>query len=156
MGIMNDRLACHITVAAVIERDGRFLFVEESDAGRRVLNQPAGHLDAGEDLLEAVVREVREETCLDFAPDATLGCDLLELANGAVVLRVIFCGSVSMPADAGPRDPAIHALHWLTPAQAEANWRMRSPLVLRSIRRYLHEARLPLAAVGALMRSGDS
>lgn len=152
---MSERLPCHVTVAAVIERDGRFLFVEESDAGGRVLNQPAGHLDAGEDLLEAVVREVREETCLDFAPQAALGCDLLELASGAVVLRVIFCGPAWTPAAPGPRDPAIHALHWLTPAEAEADWQMRSPLVLRSIRRYLHEARLPLTAVGALVRSGN-
>lgn len=63
---MTERLPCHITVAAVIERDGRFLFVEETDDGRHVLNQPAGHLDAEEHLVEAVIREVREETCLDF------------------------------------------------------------------------------------------
>lgn len=150
---MTDRLPCHITVAAVIEREGRFLFVEETDAGRRVLNQPAGHLDAGEALTEAVIREVREETCLEFAPEAALGCDLLELASGAVILRVTFCGSATPLQSPAQRDPAIHALHWLTPEQAEGEWPLRSPLVMRSIRRYQDGLRLPLAAVGELVRT---
>ncbi len=150
---MTERLPCHITVAAVIEREGRFLFVEETDGGRRVLNQPAGHLDAHEDLIEAVVREVREETSLAFTPEATLGCDLLELASGAVILRTSFCGSTTPLPSPGPRDPAIHALHWLTPEAAERDWPLRSPLVMRSIHRYQAGPRLPLAAVGGLVRA---
>lgn len=150
---MTDRLPCHITVAAVIEHDGQFLFVEETDGGRRVLNQPAGHLDAGEDLVDAVVREVREETCMAFTPDATLGCDLLELAGGAVILRVTFSGAATPLPSPTPRDPAIHALHWLTPETAERDWPLRSPLVMRSIRRYREGLRLPLAAVGSLVRT---
>ena len=150
---MTDRLPCHITVAAVIEREGRFLFVEETDAGRRVLNQPAGHLDADEDMIGAVIREVREETCLEFVPEAALGCDLLQVASGAVILRVTFCGPVSPVQSPAPRDPAIHALHWLAPEQAEGEWPLRSLLVMRSIRRYQDGLRLPLAAVGDLVRA---
>lgn len=153
---MTDRLPCHITVAAVIEHQGRYLFVEETDGGRRVLNQPAGHLDAGEDLIEAVVREVREETCLAFTPEATLGCDLLELPGGAVILRAIFCGSTTPLPSSAPRDPAIHALHWLTPEEAERDWPLRSPLVMRSLRRHREGLRLPLAAVGELVRGAAS
>jgi len=70
---MVERLRCHVTVAAVIEREGRYLFVEERVAGQRVLNQPAGHLEAGEDLRQAVIREVREETGFEFIPEAWLG-----------------------------------------------------------------------------------
>ncbi len=153
MAAMTDRLPCHITVAAVIEDAGRFLFVEETEAGRHVLNQPAGHLDAGEDLVAAVIREVREETCLEFQPEATLGCDLLELANGSVILRVSFCGPTRRAATPAPRDAAIHALHWLTPDEAERGWPLRSPLVLRSIQRYREGWRFPLAAVGNLVRA---
>ncbi len=153
---MTDRLPCHITVAAVIERDGHFLFVEETDAGRRVLNQPAGHLEGGEDLIEAVIREVREETCLDFTPEATLGCELLELATGGVILRVAFCGPVTDSPAPGPRDPAIQALHWLTPEAAEREWSLRSPLVLRSIRRYLDGTRFPLEAVAGRVRAATT
>ena len=149
---MTERLPCHITVAAVIEHEGRFLFVEETDAGQRVLNQPAGHLDTGEDLTEAVVREVLEETRLAFTPEAALGCDLLELASGAVILRVTFCGTSASAPSPPPRDPAIHDLHWLTPEMAERDWPLRSPLVMRSIQRYRDGLRLPLAAVGGLVR----
>lgn len=152
MPLMDDRMPCHITVAAVIEAEGQFLFVEETDGGRHVLNQPAGHLEPGEDLLEAVVREVLEETAKVFHPEAFLGCDLLALPNGAVTLRAAFCGGVSEPGTHAPRDPAIHALHWLTPGDAERGWPLRSPLVMRSLRRYLSGLRLPLSAAGALNR----
>ncbi|WP_018935478.1 NUDIX domain-containing protein [Thioalkalivibrio sp. ALJ24] len=148
---MNDRLRCHITVAAVIEDRGRFLFVEEEDAGRCVLNQPAGHLDPDEDLLGAVCREVREETALDFAPQYSLGCDLLRLAGGAVILRVAFSGSVTTPARPPERDPAILANHWLDAATALNDWPLRSPLVARTLRRWESGLRLPLESAGELV-----
>jgi phosphatase NudJ len=148
---MADRLRCHVTVAAVIADAGRYLFVEELVADRRVLNQPAGHLDPGEDLLQAVVREVREETCLDFLPEAWLGCDLLALANGAVSLRVAFTGSTRPLTGPVPRDPAIVATHWLTRAEAVAGWPLRSPMVQRSLDRFESGVRLPLDSVGTLV-----
>lgn len=148
---MPERLRCHLTVAAVIADRGRYLFVEEWIEGSRVLNQPAGHLEAGESLLEAVVREVREETCLDFSPEAWLGCDLLALPGGAVTMRVAFTGSARPAAGPTKRDPAILATHWLTATEAIEHWPLRSPLVQRTLRRFEQGLRLPLESVGALV-----
>jgi phosphatase NudJ len=151
---MVERLRCHVTVAAVIERDGRYLFVEERVAGRRVLNQPAGHLEAGENLCQAVIREVREETGFGFIPEGWLGCDLLNLPDGAVILRVAFTGRVDEAA-AARCDPDILATHWLTPQEATASWALRSPLVLRSLERYQAGLRLQLDALGSLVSTGS-
>lgn len=148
---MPERLRCHVTVAAVLAERGRYLFVEERAGGRRVLNQPAGHLEAGEDLLEAIIREVREETCLDFLPEAWLGCDLLTLSGGAVSLRVAFTGAARPLPGPLQRDPVILATHWLTLEEARAQWRLRSPLVERSILRFQSGMRLPLESVGTLI-----
>jgi len=148
---MPDRLRCHVTVAAVIAERGRYLFVEERIDGSRVLNQPAGHLEAGENLLEAVIREVREETGLDFLPTAWLGCDLLPLPNGAVTLRVAFTGDTRPLPAPSELDPAILATHWLTPVEAATHWQLRSPLVERSILRFENGIRLPLESVGTLV-----
>jgi phosphatase NudJ len=148
---MVERLRCHVTVAAVIERDGRYLFVEERVAGRRVLNQPAGHLEAGEDLRQAVIREVREETGLEFSPEAWLGCELLALSDDAVILRVAFTGRAAGGSPAAQRDPDILATHWLTTEEA-ADWGpLRSPLVMRSLERHQTGLRLPLEALGSLV-----
>jgi 8-oxo-dGTP pyrophosphatase MutT (NUDIX family) len=148
---MVERLRCHVTVAAVIERDGRYLFVEERIAGQRVLNQPAGHLEAGEDLHQAVIREVREETGLEFSPEAWLGCELLTLSDGAVILRVAFTGRAAGGAPVAERDPAILGTHWLTAEEAIAWGPLRSPLVLRSLERHQTGLRLPLETLGPLL-----
>lgn len=152
---MSHRLRCHVTVAAVIANGGRFLFVEEQIQGQRVLNQPAGHLEAGEDLLQAVVREVLEETSLEFLPDAWLGCDLLQLPNDAVTLRVAFTGPTRQPVVPVARDPVIVATHWLTAEEAAAGFALRSPLVQRSLQRFEAGVRLPLAALGGLVQHWD-
>ncbi len=148
---MTDRLRCHVTVAAVIADAGRYLFVEERIQGRRVLNQPAGHLEAGEDLLQAIVREVREETGLDFLPESWLGCDLLRLPDDAVTLRIAFTGETRPLAVPIARDPVIVATHWLTPAEAVARYSLRSPLVQRSLQRFEAGVRLPLESLGGLV-----
>ena len=85
-----------VTVAAVAERDGRFLFVEERAGGRIVLNQPAGHLEDGESLLDAVVRETLEETAWAFRPQAIVGVYLwrARAPQGRTFLRVAFCGDL--------------------------------------------------------------
>ena len=84
-----------VTVAAVIERDGRFLFVEEEAAGRRVLNQPAGHLDPGESLVVACARETMEETAHHFTPTALVGVYRWVYPHQDVTfLRFSFAGNV--------------------------------------------------------------
>jgi 8-oxo-dGTP pyrophosphatase MutT (NUDIX family) len=136
------------TVAAVIERDARFLLVEERIQGRLVFNQPAGHLEDRESLLAAVVREVREETAWLFEPQWLLGVYRWRSPRGHTTLRFAFSGTVSDFEPARKLDPPIIATHWLTRAEIAARAeRLRSPLVQRCIEDYLAGTRLPLTAI---------
>ena len=141
-----------VTVAAIIERQGRFLVVEETDGAHpeRVLNQPAGHVESGETLLEAVVRETREETGLPFEPQAFLGVYQLQARNGQDYLRVAFLGTVPESLAAHPQDPQILACHWLS--REEIILRPRSGIVLRCIDDYLAGVRFPLSLVETILR----
>lgn len=120
------------TVACVIQRDGRFLMVEEDRGGPcTVFNQPAGHIEAGEGPLAAVRREVAEETAWEVTLDGYLGLYVFEL-NG---LTFHSHGFVASPARflGTPLDDDIHAAHWLTPdalKALDAAGRLRSPRVL--------------------------
>ncbi len=136
-----------VTVAAVIERQGRFLLVEEEEEGRLVLNQPAGHLEAGESLLEAVVREVREETAHRFEPEAIVGVYRWhDRAKEATFLRFCFCGRDAGPVAAGAPQRPIRALHWLSAEELRARSPMhRSPLVQRCVDDYAAGRHFPLA-----------
>jgi len=141
-----------VTVAAVVMRDGRYLVVEERISGRLVLNQPAGHLEDGETLVEAVIREAREETAWRFAPQALVGIYLWRNPlNGRSFLRFAFCGEVD---DHRPRqalDKGIVRALWLTQAELAAQaTRLRSPLVMRCIEDYLSGKRQPLDSVACL------
>ena len=134
-----------VTVAAIIERAGRFLFVEEEADGRRVLNQPAGHLDPGESLVSAVAREVLEETAHRFTPSALVGIYRWHYApRDTTFLRFAFCGdALAEPGRALDRE--ILASHWLTPLELAARRAMhRSPLVERCVHDYLAGKRFPL------------
>ena len=128
-----------VTVAAVIERDGRFLLVEELQDGRRVLNQPAGHLDPGETLVAACAREVLEETAHRFAPAALVGVYRWHYRPSDVTfLRFCFSGSVTGIEKSRALDKEIVALHWLTPAELKDKSPMhRSPLVQQCLDDYL-------------------
>jgi len=128
-----------LTVAAVVERDGQFLLVEERIGGELVLNQPAGHVEDGETLLDAVVRETREETAWGFTPRAVLGTYLWRNPrNGRSTVRIAFRGEVHDHRPAQALDRGIHAVHWRTRAElGAAPARLRSPLVLRCIDDYL-------------------
>jgi 8-oxo-dGTP pyrophosphatase MutT (NUDIX family) len=135
-----------VTVAAVIERGGRFLFVEERIEGRLVLNQPAGHLDPGESLIAACRREVLEETAHAFEPRALVGVYRWHYAAKDVTfLRFCFAGDASLPDTSRALDKEIVRLHWLTPAELEARRaEHRSPLVARCVADYLAGHRFPL------------
>ena len=132
-----------LTVAAVVERDGRFLLVEEWAHGRRVLNQPAGRVECGETLSEAVVREVLEETCCDFAPEAVTGVYQWQRpGHHPPCLRVAFCGRCGgVRADRG-LDHGILRTLWLTRAELAAQpAALRSPMVLTVVDDYLRGRR---------------
>ena len=139
-------------MAAVVERDGRFLMVEERTAGRLVLNQPAGHLEDRETLIEAVVRETREETAWRLTPEALIGTYLWRNPdNERSFLRFAFCGSVDDHAAGQALDTGIVRAVWLSHEQLLAQpGRLRSPLVLRCLDDYLRGARQPLSAVATL------
>jgi 8-oxo-dGTP pyrophosphatase MutT (NUDIX family) len=141
-----------VTVAAIVEREGRFLMVEERSAGRLVLNQPAGHLEDRETLLEAVIRETREETAWRFTPAALLGTYLWRNPdNERTFLRFAFCGSVDDHAPEQPLDTGIVRAVWLSHEQLLAQpGRLRSPLVLRCLDDYLRGVRQPLESVASL------
>ena len=140
-----------LTVAAVIEREGRFLFVEEPDkvSGLPVLNQPAGHVEPGESLFDAVVREVREETGLDFSPEAIVGLYPLKAANGHDYFRICYTGTVPAGAVAAPEDPDILRCHWLSPAELRTA-KLRSGWVLRCLEDALAGRCFPLDLVAEI------
>jgi 8-oxo-dGTP pyrophosphatase MutT (NUDIX family) len=133
------------TVAAVVERNGRFLFVEESIDGRRVLNQPAGHLDPAESLVAACRREVLEETAHRFEPTALVGIYRWHYAPKDVTfLRFCFRGRIEGVEDR-PLDPQIAALHWLTRDELVARRaEHRSPLVQRCVDDFIAGRGFPL------------
>ena len=141
-----------VTVAAVVERNGRFLVVEERINGRLVFNQPAGHLEAGETLIEAVVREAREETAWLFHPAAMIGTYLWRNGEtGRSYLRFAFCGTVDQHQPQQPLDSGIVRTAWLSHEQLRAqSQKLRSPLVLRCIEDYLLGKRQPVDAVACL------
>jgi 8-oxo-dGTP pyrophosphatase MutT (NUDIX family) len=145
-----------VTVAALAEREGRFLIVEERIRGRLVLNQPAGHLETNETLLQAVVRETLEETAWHFTPLALLGVYLWRSPRGHTTLRFAFSGEVDHFEPERTLDPPVIAAHWLSLAELERRSpQLRTPLVLRCIGDYLAGRRLPLDAVTAVYPGGE-
>ncbi|HZF15133.1 MAG TPA: NUDIX hydrolase [Steroidobacteraceae bacterium] len=135
-----------VTVAAIVMRDDRFLLVEERAARRVVLNQPAGHLETGETLIEAVVREALEETAWTFRPQALTGIYLWKNpANGRSFLRIAFAGIVEGFNAQRPLDRGILRTLWFTREELLANQtRHRSPLVMRCVDDFIGGRRFPL------------
>ena len=141
-----------ITVAAVSESAGRFLLVEERIDSRLVLNQPAGHLEPGETLVAAIVREVREETAWRFTVRELLGVYLWRhVPSGRLFKRFAFTGGVADHDAAQALDAGIVSTHWLSRAELERrSSELRSPLVLRCIDDYLSGTRRPLTPLADL------
>jgi 8-oxo-dGTP pyrophosphatase MutT (NUDIX family) len=145
---MSDIWRPSVTVAAIIERNGKFLFVEELQDGRRVLNQPAGHLDPGETLIAACAREVMEETAHRFEPAGLVGIYRWFYKPADVTfLRFCFSGEI-LGVENAALDKEIVALHWLTPAELKERSPMhRSPLVQQCVDDYVAGRNFPLAVL---------
>ncbi|MEP6790824.1 MAG: NUDIX hydrolase [Ramlibacter sp.] len=150
---MTDRFKPNVTVAAVIEREGRFMLVEEESPDGLKLNNPAGHIDPGESPEEGCIRETLEETAHRFRPTALVGVYLsrkLGSANGSDVtyLRFAFCGELQEPVPGLALDSGIVRTLWMTPDEIRASAaRHRSPLLLRCLEDYLAGARYPLSMI---------
>ena len=141
-----------VTVAAIIERDQRFLLVEEQTAEGIKFNQPAGHLDPGESLVAAAAREALEETAHEFIPGALLGVYLSRyqssrLNEDVTYLRFAFTGSLGALHDR-PLDEGILRTVWMSYQEIMATQdRHRSPLVLKCVEDYLAGQRFPLSVI---------
>ena len=159
---MTERFKPSVTVAAVIEQDGRFLLVEEHTPEGLRLNNPAGHLEPGESPAEGCAREVLEETAHPFSPTALVGVYLSRFVRrreGGVVdvtyLRFAFCGTAGPLQPGRALDEGIVRTLWLTPDEVRASHaRHRSPLVLQCMEDYLRGQRYPLELVQTDARIG--
>lgn len=138
-----------LTVAAVVERDGRFLLVEERIGTRLVFNQPAGHVERGEQLVSAVVRETLEETAWTFTPQALLGVYFWDVPEKQrSFLRFAFTGTVTGHDPTRRLDRGIERAVWASHEQIiQYGPRLRSPMVLRCIEDYVSGQRYPLSLV---------
>jgi len=136
---MTSRWKPNITVAAVIEREGRFLLVEEKTADGLRFNQPAGHLEADESLLCAVVRETMEETAHPFTPEYLVGVYLWPRPNSDVTyLRFAFAGRIGEADPSRALDEVIVRTVWMTLEELRATRaRHRNPLVLQCVEDWL-------------------
>lgn len=147
-----ERWKPSVTVAAIVEREGRYLMVEEETREGLRLNNPAGHLDPGESLLEAVARETFEETGCTFTPDALVGIYLSRFrrmdGEEVTYLRVAVTGRVSERDMTAPLDDGIVDVRWMTPEELRASASLhRSPLVLQCLDDHLAGHRFPLDAL---------
>lgn len=136
----------HATVAAIIQRDNKFLMVEELINGERLFNQPAGHLDPDETLIEAAIRETREETAWRFTPEAVTGVYLwTHPDSGKTFLRVAFCGQCDDHQAEQPLDDGILNAVWMSRDEiVQKKQSLRSPMVIDCIDDYLAGKRYPL------------
>ena len=137
----------NVTVAAIIEKNGRFLLVEEETTEGVRLNQPAGHLEDGESLIEAVIRETREETAHPFVPGHLVGIYRMPVPEKDLTyLRFAFAGEAGREIENQALDHGIIRTVWLTPEELQATpEKWRSPLVWQCVADYLAGRRYPLS-----------
>lgn len=153
MRAMPNRWKPNVTVAAIIEREGRFLLVEEDTTDGLRLNNPAGHLDPGESIVQACAREVLEETAHDFTPSALVGVYMTRFTktrtgDDTTYLRFSFAGTLGTHHGWRALDTGIVRTVWLTADEIRAcPQRHRSPLLLRGMEDYLAGRRFPLDLV---------
>ena len=150
---MTQRWKPSVTVAAVIERDGRYLLIEEHTPEGLRLNNPAGHLDPGESPEQGVARETLEETTHTFTPDSLVGVYLSRFQRPATgedvtYLRMAYTGQLGDAVPGRTLDTGIVRTLWMTPEEVRASAHChRSPLVLRCVEDHLAGHRFPLGVV---------
>ena len=155
----SERFKPSVTVAAIIERAGLYLLVEEHTPEGLKLNNPAGHLEQGETPLQGVLREALEETAHHFRPEALLGLYMSRFqrpntAEDVTYLRIAYCGGIEGegPVPGLALDEGIVRWLWLSPdeiAAARAAGRLRSPLVWQCLQDHRAGRRLPLDLIQA-------
>ncbi len=150
---MTERFKPNVTVAAVIEQDGRYLLVEELTSGGLLLNNPAGHLEQGESPIQGVIRETLEESARHFTPTAWLGVYMSRFLRPArnedvTYVRIAFVGQVGDQIPGRAFDTPVQRTLWMTLDEVRASRdRHRSPLVMRCIEDHAAGRRLPLEAL---------
>ena len=150
---MSTRWKPNVTVAAIIERDGRYLLVEEHTSEGLRLNNPAGHLDPGESPTQGCAREALEETGHSFEPQALVGIYLSRSIHAAseadiTYMRFAFCGTLGEHDPKRELDTGIVRTVWMSPQEVrESAARHRSPLVLQCIEDHLRGQRHPLSLI---------
>lgn len=139
----------HVTVACVVQAENHFLVVEELINDKLLWNQPAGHLEADETLIQAASRELWEETGIQAQPQSFLQLHQWIAPDRTPFLR--FCFALDLPnqVDTQPQDSDIERCRWLTAEEILNSSQLRSPLVAESIRRYQQPERYPLTLLGA-------
>jgi 8-oxo-dGTP pyrophosphatase MutT (NUDIX family) len=139
----------HVTVAAVIEQQGKFLLVEEHTSEGVLFNQPAGHLEPGETLLDAVIRETLEESAYHFVPTALVGVyQWHQPLHDRTYLRFAYAGEIVGHDAERTLDTGIIRALWLTPEEIKAQIQLhRSPLVIDCLQDHMRGVRFPLNVV---------
>ncbi|WP_371379217.1 NUDIX hydrolase [Thalassotalea aquiviva] len=155
---MSAQFKPNTTVSAVIHCQGKYLIVEELDNNNVVFNQPAGHLEADENLLDAMVREIDEETGLSIQPNSLCGIYYhLRQSNNTYYLRVSFICELEQHLKAQPKDSDIIRTHWLSKQELEQRKsQLRSPLVLKCIEDYEQGHRYPLTMLHTNVFASDN
>ena len=139
----------HITVATIVEREGKFLMVRENSGARLVYNQPAGHVEPNETLFDAALRETLEETAWHVELERLLGIyQYTSPENGITYIRHCFIATAIEPRTERDLDPDILETKWLSLDELEGfESELRSPLVLKVIRDYLSGVNFPLSVI---------
>jgi len=145
----SEQFKPNTTVAAIVYCQDKFLLVEEEEHGKRVFNQPAGHIEAKESIAEGAARELKEETGLALKPSYLCGIYYFHRPDlNLYFLRFCFVFSIENIITAQPQDDEIIATHWLTYEQIlEKKEQLRSSMVLECIEDYLAGQKIPLTAL---------